>query len=37
METKEQLIHNIKDWIKIDTDISEFRSKIKELNNKKKI
>jgi len=36
METKEQLVNNIKEWIKIDNEISEFKSKIKELNNKKK-
>ena len=30
METKEQLVNNIKEWIKIDNDISQFRSQIKE-------
>lgn len=36
METKEQLVSNIKEWIKIDTEISQLRQEIKELNNKKK-
>ena len=36
METKEQLVNNIKEWIKIDTDISELRQKIKEKNALKK-
>ena len=36
METKEQLVLNIKEWIKIDTEISQLRQEIKERNNKKK-
>jgi len=36
METKEQLVNNIKDWIKIDTEISELKAHIKERTNKKK-
>jgi hypothetical protein len=36
METKEQLVHNIKEWIKIDNEISQLRNEIKEKNNKKK-
>jgi hypothetical protein len=36
METKEQLVNNIKDWIKIDTEIAELKAQIKERNNKKK-
>ena len=36
METKEQLVNNIKEWIKIDTEIAELKSQIKERNNKKK-
>ena len=36
METKEQLVNNIKEWIKIDTEISQLKSDIKERNNKKK-
>ena len=37
METKEQLVNNIKEWIKIDNDISQLKSEIKEKNNKKKL
>ena len=36
METKEQLVNNIKDWIKIDSEISDMKSQIKEKNNQKK-
>ena len=36
METKEQLVNNIKEWIKIDTEITQLKSDIKERNNKKK-
>jgi len=36
METKEQLVNNIKEWIKIDTEITELKSKIKDKTNKKK-
>ncbi len=36
METKEELVENIKEWIKIDTEISKLKSEIKERNNKKK-
>jgi hypothetical protein len=36
METKEQLVNNIKEWIKIDTEINELKSQIKDRNNKKK-
>ena len=36
METKEQLINNIKEWIKIDSEITELKQQIKEKNNKKK-
>ena len=36
METKEQLVNNIKEWIKMDTEISELKAQIKERNNKKK-
>ena len=34
--TKEQLINNIREWVKIDTEISQLRNEIKERNNKKK-
>jgi hypothetical protein len=36
METKEQLVNNIKEWIKIDNEISQLKNEIKERNNKKK-
>ena len=36
METKEHLITNIKEWIKIDNDIAQLKMDIKEKNNKKK-
>lgn len=36
METKEQLVNNIKEWIKIDNDISQLRKEIKEKNGLKK-
>jgi hypothetical protein len=37
METKEQLVINIKEWIKMDTEITELKTEIKERNNKKKV
>jgi hypothetical protein len=36
METKEQLVNNIKEWIKIDTEISQLKTEIKDRNQKKK-
>ena len=36
METKEKLVNNIKEWIKIDNEISQLKNDIKEKNNKKK-
>jgi len=36
METKEQLVNNIKEWIKIDGEILKLKSDIKERNNMKK-
>ena len=36
METKEQLVNNIKEWIKIDNEIAQFKNEIKERNNIKK-
>ena len=36
METKEQLVNNIKEWIKLDNEISKLKTEIKEHNNKKK-
>ncbi len=36
METKEELVENIKEWIKMDTEISKLKAEIKERNDKKK-
>lgn len=36
METKEELITNIKEWIQIDNDIATLQNEIKERRNKKK-
>jgi len=36
METKEQLVENIKEWIKIEKEISDYKTKIKERNTIKK-
>ena len=36
METKEELVTNIKEWIKIDTEITQLQSEIKGRKNKKK-
>lgn len=36
METKEELITNIKEWIKIDNEILKLQSEIKERKNRKK-
>jgi hypothetical protein len=37
METKEQLVVNIKEWIRIDSEIVKLKHDIKERNAKKKI
>ena len=37
VNTKEQLINNIKEWIKIDNEIAQLKIDIKERTNKKKI
>jgi len=37
METKEELVGNIKEWIKMDNEISTLKAEIKERNNKKKL
>ena len=34
--TKEQLVNNIKDWIKMDNEIAQLKAEIKERTNKKK-
>ena len=36
METKEQLVNNIKEWIKMDNEIVQLKNEIKERTNKKK-
>jgi hypothetical protein len=36
METKEQLVNNIKEWIKLDNEIIQLKNEIKERNNMKK-
>ena len=36
MDPKEQLVQNIKEWIKIDNEIAQFKAEIKERNTKKK-
>lgn len=33
---KEQLVNNIREWVKIDSEISQLRQEVKERNNKKK-
>jgi hypothetical protein len=37
METKEQLVNNIKEWIKIDNEVAQLKAEIKERTNKKKL
>ena len=34
--SKDELINNIKEWVKLDTEINKFKSEIKERTNKKK-
>ena len=36
LNTKEQLVNNIKEWIKIDNEIASLKTEIKEKTNKKK-
>ena len=36
LSTKEQLVNNIREWVKIDTEILQLRNEIKERNIKKK-
>jgi hypothetical protein len=35
--TKEQLVNNIKEWIKMDNEITQLKTEIKDRNNKKKL
>jgi hypothetical protein len=36
METKEQLVNHIKEWIKVDTEISKLKAEVSERTKKKK-
>jgi phage gpG-like protein len=36
MDIKEQLVNNVKEWLKMDTEISQLKNEIKEKTNKKK-
>ena len=36
METKEELVNNIKEWLKINSEIDDLKKQIKEKNNVKK-
>jgi hypothetical protein len=36
MDTKEQLVNNVKDWVKIDNEITQLKIEIKNKTNKKK-
>lgn len=36
METKEELVTNIKEWMKIDSEINKLQTELKERKNKKK-
>ena len=35
METKEELVTNIKEWMKIETEITKLNSELKERRNKR--
>jgi hypothetical protein len=37
METKEELVYNIKEWVKADNEILKLKKEVKELNQKKKL
>jgi len=37
METKEELVNNIKEWIRMDTEILQLQNEIKDRKNKKKM
>jgi hypothetical protein len=36
-DIKEELVNNVKEWIKIDNDINRLKAEMKEVNNKKKL
>ena len=36
METKEELVNGIKEWVQIDNDVNKLRAQIKILNTRKK-
>jgi hypothetical protein len=35
LDTKEELIHNIREWIKMDNEIAKLKTEVKERNNRK--
>jgi len=37
METKEELINNIKEWVRLDNEIVKFKKEMKERNDRKKV
>lgn len=37
METKEQLVNKIKEWMSIENEIKDLRAEIRELNNRKRV
>lgn len=37
METKEELISNIKEWVRLDNEIVKFKKEMKERNDRKKV
>jgi hypothetical protein len=37
IDTKEELVNNVKEWIKVDNEITKLKTEIKEKNNKKKL
>ena len=37
IDTKAELVNNVKEWIKIDNEIAKLKSEMKDKNNKKKI
>jgi hypothetical protein len=36
METKEELVENIKEWVKMESDIAKLRKDMRDINNRKK-